>query len=392
MKRITVLGATGSIGSNCLEVIKNYPNEFKIVALSTHQRVDLLYEQCLQFKPEMVCISGKDFPIEVFEKFKHLDVEITTGKDGLSELASRSDVDILFNGLVGASGLLPTLAAIKQGVGIIALANKEILVMAGEIITARAAENGVNILPVDSEHSAIFQCLQGENKAEISRLILTASGGPFNNYSAEQIENVTLEQALKHPNWFMGNKITIDSATLMNKGLEVIEAHWLFRVPLSQIEIVIHPESIVHSMVEFVDGAIKAQLGIPDMKIAIQYALTYPQRKFIQNERISFNLINKLTFELPDFQLFPACMLAYEALKTGGTAPAVLNAANEEAIRFFIQNKIKFSAIAKLVEKALDQHRATAHPDLDEIIEADLWARNFVKKAIEQNEVLVVKF
>ena len=371
MKRITILGATGSIGRNCLQVIQTYSNEFKIVGLSTHHRVDLLYEQSLQFKPEVVCITGKDFPIEFFEKFKEIGVEIVTGKDGLRELASRSDVDMLVNGLVGSSGLLPTLAAIEHGVDI-ALANKEILVMAGEIVTSLASKKGVRILPVDSEHSAIFQCIQGETQSEINRLILTASGGPFKTFSAEQLENVTLEQSLKHPKWFMGNKITIDSATLMNKGLEVIEAHWLFHVPISQIEVIIHPESIIHSMVEFVDGAIKAQLGIPDMKIAIQYALTYPSRKFIQNERVTFHLLKKLTFELPDFELFPACMLAYESLKIGGTAPAVLNAANEEAIQHFIQKKIKFNSIPMLVEKALDHHQATLNPDLDEILEADL--------------------
>ncbi len=391
MKRITILGATGSIGRNCLKVIKVYPNEFKIVGLSTHHRVDLLYEQCLQFKPEMVCITGKDFSIEFLEKIEQLGIEIVTGKEGLVELASRSDVDILVNGLVGSSGLLPTLAAINHEVDI-ALANKEILVMAGEIITSLATKKGVRILPVDSEHSAIFQCIQGENQSKINRLILTASGGPFQNFTAEQLEEVTLAQALKHPNWCMGNKITIDSATLMNKGLEVIEAHWLFRVPISQIEVVIHPESIIHSMVEFIDGAIKAQLGIPDMRIAIQYALTYPERKFIQNERLAFNLINKLTFKPPDVRRFPACALAYESLKIGGSAPAVLNAANEEAIQNFIQQKIKFNQITKLVEKTLHHHQSIANPDLDEILAADVWARNFVKNIIQKNEVLVVSF
>jgi len=391
MKRVTLLGATGSIGTSCLQIIKAYHDEFKVIGLSTHHRVDLLYEQCLQFKPDMVCITGKDFSIEFIEKIEQLGIAITTGKDGLKELASRSDVDILINGLVGASGLMPTLAAIEQKVDI-ALANKEILVMAGEIVTRLAEQHGVKILPIDSEHSAIFQCLQGEDQSRVNRLILTASGGPFQNYSAEQLENVTLQQALKHPNWCMGNKITIDSATMMNKGLEVIEAHWLFRVPVSQIEIVVHPESIVHSMVEFIDGAIKAQLGIPDMKLAIQYALTYPNRKFIQNERLSFNLINKLTFVPPDFQRFPAGALAYEALKNGGTAPAVLNAANEEAIQYFVQQKIKFNQIAKLVEQALERHDSVSNPDLDEILEADIWARNFVKEAIRDQEVLVVSF
>lgn len=391
MKRVTILGATGSIGRNCLQVIKAYPNEFKVIGLSTHHRVDLLYEQCLQFKPEMVCITGKDFPIAFFEKIEQLGIEIITGKQGLEELASRSDVDILVNGLVGSSGLLPTLAAIEQKVDI-ALANKEILVMAGEIITSLAEQNGVRILPIDSEHSAIFQCIQGEFQSQINRLILTASGGPFQKYSVEQMEKVTLEQALKHPNWGMGNKITIDSATLMNKGLEVIEAHWLFRVPVSQIEVVIHPESIIHSMVEFIDGAIKAQLGIPDMKIAIQYALTYPDRKYIQSERLSFNLLNKLTFEPPDFKRFPACALAYESLRKGGTAPAVLNAADEEAIQYFIQQKIKFNQIPILIEKALYQHQPISNPNLDEILAADLWARNLVREAIRKEEVLVVSF
>ncbi len=391
MKRVTILGATGSIGSNCLKVIKAYSNEYKIIGLSTHQRVDLLYEQCLRFKPEVVCITSKDFSIEFFEKIEQLGIEITTGKDGLKELASRSDVDILFNGLAGSSGLLPTLAAIEQKVDI-ALANKEILVMAGEIIMSLAEQNGVRILPVDSEHSAIFQCLQGEDQSTINRLILTASGGPFQKFTAEQLESVTLKQALKHPNYFMGNKITIDSATMMNKGLEVIEAHWLFRVPISQIEVVIHPQSIIHSMVEFIDGTIKAQLGIPDMRSAIQYALTHPERKFIQNERLSFHLINKLTFESLDFQKFPGCALAYESLRKGGTTAAVLNAANEEAIQFFVQQKIKFNQITSLVEKAIYQHEPTFHPDLDEILAADLWARNFVKEAVREQEVLVVSF
>jgi 1-deoxy-D-xylulose-5-phosphate reductoisomerase len=391
MKRITILGATGSIGRNSFQVIRDYPNDFKIIGLSTHHRVDLLYEQCLQCKPEMVCITGKDFPIEFFDKIEQLGIAIATGKEGLEELASRSDVDILVNGIVGVSALHATLAAIDQNVAI-ALANKEILVMAGEIITSSAAKKGVKILPVDSEHSAIFQCLQGENHADIHRLILTASGGPFQKFTPEQLADVTLAQALKHPNWSMGNKITIDSATLMNKGLEVIEAHWLFQIPVSQIEIVIHPESIIHSMVEFVDGAIKAQMSIPDMKIAIQYALTYPDRKFIQNERLMFNLTKKLTFEPPDFRRFPACTLAYEAIKIGGTAPAVLNAANEEAVKHFIQQKIKFTSIIKLGESALYNHQSIPNPGLDDILAADIWARNFVNEAIQKDEVLVVAF
>jgi len=391
MKRITVLGATGSVGRNCLKVIAAYPEDFSVIGLSTHQRADVLYEQCLKFKPWVVCITGQNVPLEFFDKIESLGITVTTGKEGLIDLASISEVDILVNCLVGSIGLLPTLAAINQQVNI-ALANKETLVMAGEIVTSRAQEKGVTILPVDSEHSAIFQCIQGENRSTINRLILTASGGPFQNYTGEQLENVTLAQALKHPNWCMGDKITIDSATLMNKGLEVIEAHWLFHVPISQIEVVIHPESIIHSMVEFIDGAIKAQLGIPDMKMAIQYALTFPNRRYLQTERLTFNLINKLTFEPPNFRLFPACALAYESLKMGGTAPAVLNASNEEAIQNFIHQKIKFKTIPKLVEKALSQHHPVANPSLDDILAADMWARNFVTENINQNEVLVVAF
>lgn len=391
MKRITILGATGSIGRTCLQVIDSHPGDFQVIGLSTHQQVALLYEQCLKFRPQVVCISGNDIPIEYFDKFKQLNIRVVLGKEGLIEISSTDNTDLLVNCLVGSSGLLPTLAAIEQKIDI-ALANKETLVMAGEIVTSLAQKNGVTILPVDSEHSAILQCIQGENWTEIHRLILTASGGPFQNFSAEQLEQVTLEQALKHPRWFMGNKITIDSATLMNKGLEVIEAHWLFGVPASQIEIVIHPESIIHSMVEFVDGAIKAQLGMPDMKIAMQYALMFPNRKYIQNERITFNLIKKLSFEQPDIRLFPACTLAYEALKMGGTTPAVLNAANEAAVQGFQSRKIKFTTITKLVEASVAAHTPVLQPDLSDVLAADLWARQFVTDRINHDEVLTITF
>jgi len=391
MKRITILGSTGSIGRNCLQLLKNQADRYKIVGLSSHHRVELLYEQCVQYQPEVVCITGKDFPIEFFEKIERLGIEVTTGKEALIDLAARADVDLLVNSIVGSAGLLPTLAAIEQGVDI-ALANKEILVMAGEIITSLADRKGVMILPVDSEHSAIFQCLRGENRSEINRLILTASGGPFQKFTAEQLEHVTLEQALKHPNWRMGEKISLDSATLMNKGFEVIEAHWLFGVPVSKIEIVIHPESIIHSMVEFIDGAVKAQLSIPDMKIAIQFALSYPKRQYLRNERLTFQSIRQLTFEPPDFKLFPACQLAYEAMKIGGTAPAVLNAANEIAVQSFVRHKIKFTTITKLVESALDRHQAVNNASLEDILAADLWARNFVTEAVQNEEVLMVSF
>jgi len=317
MKRITILGSTGSIGKNTLEVIEANQDDFEVIGLSTNQRVDLLYQQCLRYKPKMVCITGNNFSIELFEKLKQLGIDVLTGKQGLRELASCSDVDMLVNAVVGSTGLLPTLDAIDKNIDI-ALANKETLVMAGEIITSFAKQKGVKILPVDSEHSAIFQCLQGENEKTISRLLLTASGGPFIDFSSEELKNVTVEQALNHPNWEMGNKITIDSATLMNKGLEVIEAYWLFNMPISQIEVVVHRQSIIHSFVEFVDGSIKAQLGVPDMKVPIQYALTYPNRKFLQTERLNFDSLKKLTFDKPDFQKFPACALAYESIKILG--------------------------------------------------------------------------
>ncbi len=391
MKRITLLGATGSIGRNCLEVIKAHPQDFKIIGLSTHHRVDLLYQQCQMFRPVAVCITGDNFPITAIDQIAQLGIEVITGEDGLLELVQRYDVDMLVNGLVGISGLHATLAAIKQR-NSVALANKEILVMAGEMITSLAEIYGVRLLPIDSEHCAIFQCLQGENPASIQRVILTASGGPFQKYSPEQLAQVTVEQAMQHPNWCMGTNVSIDSATLMNKGFEVIETHWLFGVPGDRIEVVIHPESIIHSMVEFIDGAIKAQLAVPDMRLAIQYALTYPERMPLDSQRLSFDHIRQLTFEPPDLERFPALKLAYEALKIGGTAPAVLNAANDQARQAFIQQQIRFNEISSLVEQALSQHHVVNRPSLEDLLAADIWARNFVKEAIQQQQVLVVSF
>ena len=391
MKRITILGATGSIGRNALEVVEAFRDEVEIIGLSTHQRVDLLFQQCLKFKPKVVCITGTDFSIDHLAKIQKLGITVLTGREGLTEIASNTKTDILLNALVGSIGLVPTMAAIDQQTDI-ALANKETLVMAGEIVTAYAGKKGVKILPVDSEHSAIFQCLLGENKKAVSRLILTASGGPFYNFSLDQLKKVTIDQALSHPNWQMGNKITIDSSTLMNKGLEVIEAHWLFNIPISQIEVVIHPQSIIHSLVEFIDGSVKAQLGIPDMKIPIQYALTYPERKFLQSERLNFDVLKELTFEKPDFEKFPACKLAYQAINVGGTAPAVLNAANEIAVYQFLIGRIQFLDIIKYVYQALEKHSVVFNPNLEDIMAADVWARNFVKEKIDRDEVLSVNF
>lgn len=391
MKRLTVLGSTGSIGRNCLQVIAAQPEAFSVIGLSCHQQAALLYEQCLQFQPKFVCITGQNVPLEFFDRIEALGITVLTGKEGLIDLASLDGVDLLVNCLVGASGLLPTLAAINHSVSV-ALANKESLVMAGEIVTELGRAKGADILPIDSEHSAIFQCLQGEDSGKIERLILTASGGPFQQFTPEQMEKVTVAQALAHPNWSMGPKVSIDAATLMNKGLEVIAAHWLFRVPVSRIEIVIHPESIVHSMVEFIDGAIKAQLGMQDMKLALQYALTFPERKYLQTERIDFARLQKLSFELPDFQQFPACALAYEAIKQGGTAPAVLNAANEEAVQLFLKEQIRFNQIPQFVEQALVHHSPQPQPQLHDILAADLWARNYVRDLVQQETVLVVAF
>jgi 1-deoxy-D-xylulose-5-phosphate reductoisomerase len=391
MKRLTVLGSTGSIGRNCLEVIAAQPEAFSVIGLSCHQQVALLYEQCLQFQPKFVCITGQNVPLESFDRIEALGITVLTGKEGLIDLASLDGVDLVVNCLVGASGLLPTLAAINHSVSV-ALANKESLVMAGEIVTELARAKGADILPVDSEHSAIFQCLQGEDTGKIERLILTASGGPFQQFTPEQMERVTVAQALAHPNWSMGPKVSIDAATLMNKGLEMIAAHWLFRVPVSRIEIVIHPESIVHSMVEFIDGAIKAQLGMQDMKLALQYALTFPERNYLQTQRIDFGRLQKLSFELPDFQQFPACSLAYEAIKQGGTAPAVLNAANEEAVQLFLKEQIQFHQIPHFVEQALAHHSPQPQPQLNDILAADLWARNYVRDLVQQETVLVVAF
>jgi len=391
MKRVTLLGATGSIGRNCLEVINAHPHDFKVIGLSTHHRVDLLYQYCQLFHPVAVCITGDDFPLSIIDQIAQLGVEVITSAEGLVELVQRFDVDILINGLVGTSGLQATVAAIKQRTDV-ALANKELLVMAGEIITSLAEIYGVRILPIDSEHSAIFQCLQGEDPAWIDRVILTASGGPFQKYSPEQLDQVTVEQAVHHPNWCMGKNISIDAATLMNKGFDVIEAHWLFHVPGERIEVVIHPESIIHSMVEFIDGTIKAVLAVPDMRLAIQYALTYPERKPLDCQRLSFSQLRQLTFEPPDLGRFPALGLAYEALRLAGTAPAVLNAANDEARQAFIQQKIKFNQIPSMVEGALAHHRVLENPSLEDILAADIWARNFVNQAIQQQQVLVVSF
>ncbi|CUS82445.1 1-deoxy-D-xylulose 5-phosphate reductoisomerase [Candidatus Kryptonium thompsonii] len=377
MKRIAILGSTGSIGKNAIEVILNFPNRFKVTYLAVNKNIKLLLEQVKLLKPKGVVIFDKE-KAEEFSNFVNGEVEVLSGEEGLLEVVSRDDVDIVLNSLVGFSGLKPTIKAIESKKRI-ALANKETLVVAGEIITKLLRENNVELIPVDSEHNAIFQCLVGEKISDINRIILTASGGPFLYKNKAELENVTVEEALKHPNWKMGSKITIDSATLMNKGLEVIEAHWIFGLPVDRIKVVIHPQSVIHSMVEFIDGSIKAQLGVPDMKIPIQYALTYPERKHANYGQVDFVKLGQMTFLEPDLDKFECLKIAYEVAKLGGTYPTVLNAANEVAVEAFLNRKIKFTMIPEVIKKAIDAHKPKFNPDLDDILTADSETRKFVK-------------
>lgn len=378
MKKILILGSTGSIGVNALKVVSEFRDEFEITGLTANENIELLQSQVKEFSPKSVVVKDLSKAAELKQMLNGTS-EVLSGDEGLIEITRRGDYDILISSLVGFAGLAPTIEAIKLRKRI-ALANKETLVSAGEIITSLCAEYGAEMIPIDSEHSAIFQCLVGESKNEILKLILTASGGPFLNKSNEELENVTIDEALNHPNWKMGNKITIDSATMMNKGLEVIEAHWLFNLPKERIEVLIHPQSVIHSMVEFVDSSIKAQLSLPDMKVPIQYALTYPQRlksKFVVTD---FPKIHKLTFFEPDFVKFPCLNLAYEAIGTGGTASCILNAANEIAVGLFLKGKIKFLQIPELIKSALDKIEIKFNPSIETIFEDDRQTREYLNK------------
>ena len=369
--RLAVLGSTGSIGQQTLEVVRAFPHRFHIVGLAAGKNIDLLAEQINEFKPRFVYCRDKKAHLANAE-YEFLSLE---------DIARHPQVDIVVIATSGKSGLSPTLAAVKAGKNV-ALANKEALVTAGKIITEEAKLNSAQILPIDSEHSAIWQCLNGERQ-KAAQLILTASGGPFLHYSLAQLEGVTAKHALKHPSWQMGRKVTIDSATLMNKGLEVIEAHWLFDMPFDDIKVLIHPQSIVHSIVEFIDGSTKAQLSYPDMRLPIQYALSYPERlSNPQLPRLDWSGINSLTFEQPDFDTFPCLKLAIEAGKKGGTYPAVLCAADEVAVELFLSQGIKFTDIANYIEQALEQHQVVAHPTLEEIMAADAWAREKVLQLV----------
>lgn len=392
-KKIALLGSSGSIGTQTLDVISNHPEQFEIVSLATSGRqLDLLRDQINRFQPLQVAVSTADAAQELQFGEGNYKSEVVYGPQALVDLATDPNVDIVVVATSGQHGFAPTLAALKAGKQV-ALANKEVMVMAGELVTETARAAGQQIRPIDSEHSAIWQSLRGESNSlpngeenwseanqYVQRLILTASGGPFRNFSCEQMQNVTVEQAMKHPNWNMGPKITIDSATLFNKGLEVIEAHWLFGMPYDQIDVVVHAESIIHSMIEFIDGSIKAQLGTADMRNPIQYALGYPERLPNAHPRLDFMKLATLHFEMPDMARFPALQLAYAAGRQGGTYPTVLAAADEEAVRLFHERKISYLGIAELVERTLNAHNSVSHPSLADIAEADSWARH---KAVE---------
>lgn len=378
-KNIAILGSTGSIGRSTLEVISHFPERFRVTYLTAHRNIDLLKEQVQQFRPRGVVVLD-ECNASVLGKSLNGATEILVGEEGLCEIVTRSDVDLVVSSLVGFAGLKPTLRAIEAGKDI-ALANKETLVVGGEIIMKAVRRTGVRLLPVDSEHSAILQCLRGEDPSAVERLILTASGGPFRTLAKEQFHTITVREALNHPTWKMGNKITIDSATLMNKGLEVIEAHWLFGLPAERIHVVIHPQSIIHSMVEFKDGSTKAQLGFPDMKLPIQYALMYPDRPAAPYRRLDFSSIREMTFEEPDHDRFPSLNLAYKALQMGGTAPAVLNAANEVAVQKFLNEEIPFSQIPVFIGEALAAHTPMPNPSFEDIVRVDEETRRFVLQA-----------
>jgi len=376
-KRIAILGSTGSIGKNALRVIDSLGPQYQIVALSAHSSVELLAEQARRYKPGFVAITNADYAEQLGEFLGDLDIEILAGPDGLIQIAELEDVDIVLTAVVGAAGLPAVIAAGSKGKRL-AIANKEPLVIAGELLRKEIEQNGGIILPVDSEHSAVFQAIQSGSREEVKKIILTASGGPFRQATAEDIRNVTLEQALSHPVWNMGPKITIDSATMMNKAFEIIEARWLFDIPVEKIEVLIHPESIVHSIVEFVDGSMIAQLGEPDMCLPIQYALTYPSRVAGIAKTLRLEEIGKLTFEKPNLEIFRALSLGYEVARTGGTAPVVFNAANEAAVEEFLAGRIKFVNIVEIIENCLNRHNVKTTVSLEEVLEVDAWARREV--------------
>lgn len=381
MKKIVILGSTGSIGTQTLEIAREKRDLIKIVALAAGSQVDLMEKQVREFRPIIAAMWSEEAAQELKLRVSDLDVKVVAGMDGLLEAATMKEAEIVVTAIVGMIGIRPTIAAIESGKHI-ALANKETLVTAGHIIMPLAKDKGVSILPVDSEHSAIFQSLQGENRSRLEKILLTASGGPFRGRKREDLINIQVEDALKHPNWSMGRKITVDSSTLVNKGLEVIEAKWLFDVKPEQIQVVIHPQSIIHSMVQFQDGGIMAQLGMPDMKLPIQYALFYPDRLLMEGERVDFFKLGSMSFEEPDIETFKGLSLAYDAIKAGGSMPTVYNAANEKAVSLFLDRKIPYPDIWQLIESAMNHHNVVENPGLDEILSAEQECYDYIKDMV----------
>jgi len=387
MKNLSILGSTGSIGTQTLDIVKNNLNEFKVVGLTTNKNIELMKKQIDEFKPEAVAVMDNE-KADLLKK--DVDVNVYSGIDGIIKIATLDGVDTVVNSLVGSIGVKPTIEAIKNKKNI-ALANKETLVTAGSIVMEEVKKNDVKLMPIDSEHSAIFQCINGEKIKDINKITITASGGPFRNFTKEQFEDVTVNDALKHPTWNMGNKITIDSATLMNKGFEVIETHWLYGISYENIEVVVHPQSIIHSLVEFKDNSVISQLGNPDMKLPIQYALSYPNRLSLNIKKLNLMEIKQLTFEKPNFELFPCLNYAYDAGKIGGTMPAVLNAANEIVVTAFLKNKIRFLDIPQLINEMMQEHNVIKKPDLQQILETDRKIKEETQKIIERQKILHAK-
>ena len=381
-RRIAILGSTGSIGTQALDVISHHPDLFQVEMLSAGSNAELLIAQARKFNPNAVVICNKDKYKEVKDAREPLDIKVFAGVESAGDLAGGNNVDIVLASMVGFSGLAPTISAMKKG-KVIALANKETLVAAGSIISRLSRECGSPLIPVDSEHSAIFQSLQGE-RAQIEKLLLTASGGPFFNLPAEKFNDITVEQALNHPNWKMGSKVTIDSASMMNKGLEIMEAAWLFNIPVEKIEVVVHPQSIIHSMVQFSDGSIKAQLGYPDMRVPIQYAPSYPNRIDLDTKRISFPQLKQLTFFSPDLEKFPCLRIAYDSFKKGGNIPCAMNAANEVAVASFLRGEIKFTQIPLVIEKTLEKCNFVASPSVEDIFSTDRQSKERAQEVLTQ--------
>ena len=377
MKKLAILGSTGSIGTQTLEVVRNN-RDIQVTALAAGSNIETLEAQIREFSPEIVCVFDEKKAEDLKIRVRDLTVKVVSGMDGLIEAATATSAEIVVTAVVGMIGIRPTIAAMEAGKDI-ALANKETLVTAGHIIMPLAEKKGVRLLPVDSEHAAIFQCLNGETGNSIHKILLTPSGGPFRGWTREQMAKVQVEDALKHPNWAMGRKITIDSSTMVNKGLEVMEAKWLFGVSMDQVQVVIQPQSIIHSMVEFEDGAVMAQLGTPDMKLPIQYALYYPERRFLPGERLDFTQLSQITFETPDLDNFRGLKLAYQAGRTGGSMPTVFNAANELAVARFLDKQISYLTITDMIEGAMDHHKVIQHPTVEEILDSEKEAYDYIE-------------